>query len=39
VGAALGARLTIWRIGLDAAAGEASRLRRSPASAALTLRI
>jgi len=39
LGAAVGARLTMWRIGLDAAAGDVSRLRRSTASAALTLRI
>lgn len=39
VGAAAGVRLTIWRIGLDAAAGDVSRLRASTPSAALTVRI
>ena len=38
-GATLGARLTIWRIGVDAAAGDVSRLRGTAASAALTFRI
>ena len=39
VGAALGVRLTIWRIGLDAAAGDVTRLRASTPTAALGLRI